>query len=114
MAAMAMGLLPLKPCTRKAQDRCARAASFPCGGHDAVPLPPPPDELKMTPLVIVDEAGLPSGVETVKVNCPEPPLLATLTVIVTVLLPRPAIDAEVVQMTVCPELVAVQPGVVEA
>jgi hypothetical protein len=71
--------------------------------------------LKMTPTLIELLAGVPSGVETVSVMVAGPvALLATLTLIVTVLVPvRPAIDAELVQVTVCPVAVQVQPGVVE-
>jgi hypothetical protein len=73
--------------------------------------------LKMTPILIELLVGVPSGVETVSVKVAGPPaLLATLTLSVTVLVPvRPAIDAELVQETVCPEELAVQvqPGVVE-
>jgi hypothetical protein len=59
--------------------------------------------------------GVPSGVETVNPIVTMPRVLvATLTVNVSVLVPvRPAIEAELVQVIVCPVAVQVHPGVVE-
>jgi hypothetical protein len=59
--------------------------------------------------------GVPSGVETANPIATMPRVLvATLTVNVSVLVPvRPAIEAELVQVIVCPVAVQVQPGVVE-
>jgi len=73
--------------------------------------------LKITLLESEFEVGVPSGVETLNPRVAGPAaLLATLTLIVTVLVPeRPAIEAELVQVIVWPEELAVQvqPGVVE-